>query len=106
MLVADFDWDEANREKSLKHGVTWQEAEECFLNRHFVFESKKEALAERRWLLLGESIGRKKLAVVFTLRADKARVISARPMSRKERRFYEEKKNVSEASSEVQIRKG
>ena len=101
MRIAAFDWDEANREKSLKHGVTWQEAEECFLNRHFVFDSKKGALAERRWLLLGVTLKERRFAVVFTLRGEKARVISARPMGRKERRVYEEKKRISHEASSV-----
>jgi uncharacterized DUF497 family protein len=37
---------------------------------------------------LGKTYGSRLLAVVFTIRASRIRVISARPMSRNERRVY------------------
>jgi uncharacterized DUF497 family protein len=38
----------------------------------------------------GKTAGKRRLAVVFTIRDDKVRIISARDMSAKERRAYEE----------------
>ena len=46
--------------------------------------------SEIRFAALGKTYGSRLLTVVFTLRARKIRVISARPMSRSERKLYEE----------------
>jgi uncharacterized DUF497 family protein len=45
---------------------------------------------EMRYAALGKTYGSRLLAVVFTIRSKRIRVISARPMSRKERKLYEE----------------
>jgi uncharacterized DUF497 family protein len=43
---------------------------------------------EPRYYVLGQSNNKRRLFVSFTVRNDKIRVISARPMSRKERKIY------------------
>ena len=45
---------------------------------------------EERFIILGRSYTRKLLVVVYTERGDNIRMISARPSSRKERKYYEE----------------
>ncbi len=89
-----FDWDEGNIDKNkLKHGVDFRECEEVFFNRPLkIFPDKKHSGNERRLAALGITDLERKLAIVFTLRKNKIRIISARDQSRKERRIYEEKK--------------
>ena len=88
--LAGFDWDGGNAEKIwVRHVVSRNEAEEVFFHRPvFVAEDAKHSTQEHRYLLLGRTNAERRLAVIFTLRGDLVRVISARPMSRKERTHY------------------
>ena len=86
-----FEWDAANSTKSVeKHGVTCEEAEEVFSVRSFVplGEQYQPAPSEPRFGVLGKTRSGKLLFVVFTLRQDRIRIISARLMNEKERDFY------------------
>lgn len=88
-----FDWDKGNIDKNYKkHSVVYQEAEEVFLNKSIIiFSDEKHSSIEERFLLWGETNKERKLAVIFTIRNNKVRIISARDMNNKERRRYEEK---------------
>jgi uncharacterized DUF497 family protein len=88
--VTGFNWDEGNSAKTReRHGVTPAEAEQVFFNRPLVVgEASKQPAQETRQFVLGRTDHGRALAVVFTLRGSLLRVISARPMSRKERRIY------------------
>ena len=90
MRLTGFDWDGGNAEKNrARNGVSRNEAEEVFFNRPvLVAESMKHSTGEPRYLLLGRTKTERRLAVIFTVRGDLVRVISARPMSRKERTRY------------------
>jgi uncharacterized DUF497 family protein len=91
--VEGFEWDDGNTLKSLfKHGVSKREAEEVFLNEPLLLEDEKHSGAERRMHAFGETHLGQLLHVSFTLRGEGSliRVISARPMNRKERRRYAE----------------
>ena len=92
--ASSFEWDLGNIEKNwIKHQVTYQEAEEAFFSRPaLVFEDEGHSESERRLLLWGQTGKGRYLAVVFTYRVEKIRVISARPMNRKERTAYEKTK--------------
>jgi uncharacterized DUF497 family protein len=85
--LVGFGWDRGNAEKSwARHGVSRAEAEEVFFNRPVLrAEAAKHSAHERRYNLLGLSNGGRLLSVIFTVRQNLVRVISARPMSRKER---------------------
>jgi hypothetical protein len=86
-----FEWDEGNRRKNLdRHRVSDQEAEEAFFTQpNFIFEDVGHSASEKRYGLLAETRSKRRLTVIFTLRQGKVRVISARDMSRKERKSYE-----------------
>jgi uncharacterized DUF497 family protein len=88
-----FDWDKGNLEKSRrKHAVSPGECEEVFFNEPvFVFYDEKHSRAEARYYTLGMTDNGRLLFVVFTVRNRLIRVISARPMSKKERKIYHEK---------------
>jgi uncharacterized DUF497 family protein len=86
-----FEWDTANAAKSLqKHGVTCAEAEEVFTERRFIplGEQYQPPSSEPRFGVLGETCEGKLLFLAFTLRNQSIRVISARPMNERERKFY------------------
>lgn len=86
-----FEWDEANIEKNWKkHGVHYKEAEEVFLNKPLkVFKDIKHSTKEQRLTAYGITNSARKLTLVFTIRSQKIRVISAREQNKKERRIYE-----------------
>lgn len=85
-----FDWDAGNAEKIRgRHAVTPTEAEQALLRRPLLLSPDDlHSGAERRFFALGETVAGRRLALVFTLRHGRVRVISARPMSRKERGVY------------------
>ena len=84
-----FEWDAGNKDKNLlKHGVSNEECEEVFFDpgkrmAKDTVHSGKEA----RYILLGGTLKGRSLFVVFTLRRDRIRVISARNLNRKEARL-------------------
>lgn len=91
--IVGFEWDAGNAYKSNeKHDVSQGEAEEMFFNQPLLIAADQEhSVEEVRYLALGVTGAGRLLSVIFTLRkkATLIRVISARPMSRKERAFYE-----------------
>lgn len=92
--VTGFDWDGGNLRKNWeKHGVTSLESEQVFFNEPLIVQDDdKHSQMEPRWYGLGSTDSRRLLLVVFTIRNNRIRVISARDMSRKERKVYEEKR--------------
>jgi uncharacterized DUF497 family protein len=91
----EFDWDKHNIKKNwAKHKVTCSESEEIFLNDPLLIaqvDRSKIIYKEDRYTAHGITNSGRFLLVVFTIRKDKIRIISARDMHRKERRrFYEE----------------
>lgn len=87
-----FEWDKGNKDKSwLKHLVTDHECEEVF------FDSQKRILKdaihsnrESRYILIGQTKKQRVLFIIFTIRKDKIRIISARDLNKKERSLYEQ----------------
>ncbi len=88
-----FAWDSGNSEKSRKkHFVETKEAEEVFYD-EVIFPlgvQTEPAVDEPRFGVLGKTYSGRFLHVVFTIRDGRVRVISARPMHRKERLSYEQ----------------
>lgn len=88
-----FEWDKGNKDKNFKrHKVADQECEEVF------FDPNKKILRdllhsgrEERFILLGKTTMERLLFVVFTMRGDKIRIISARDLNKREKHLYEEK---------------
>lgn len=90
--ISGFEWDENNREKNWeKHGVLSSECEDVFFNLPLVIHSDDaHSQNEPRYYALGQTLTGRPLFVVFTIRGENIRVISARDMSRKERKIYEQ----------------
>ncbi len=87
-----FEWDEGNSDKNWqKHKVSRSECEQVFFNVPcIVADDKKHSDSEKRWFLLGRTDLDRKLFLVFTIRGDLIRIISARSMNKKEKELYEE----------------
>jgi len=94
---AGFQWDRGNSNKNLlKHNVQNWECEQVFFNKPLlVLEDPGHSVVEKRWAGFGMTDSGRLLVVIFTKRGNLLRVISARDMNTKERKFYEEneKKN-------------
>ena len=90
--IEGFDWDQGNIEKNWERPkVSFLECEEVFFNRPLVVvEDTSHSKSEGRYYALGRTNDDRYLFVVFTVRNNKIRVISARDMNRKERRVYRE----------------
>lgn len=86
-----FDWDKNNKDKNwVKHKVDFRECEQVFLNRPFkIFPDRRHSQKELRFLSFGVTNKGRKLTIIFTLRNQKVRIISARNQNRKERGVYE-----------------
>jgi len=90
--ITGFDWDEGNIDKNwAKHGVSPFECEEVFFNEPLVVSpDEAHSLREERFYALGRTNAGRLLFVVFAVRGEHIRVISARDMGRNERRIYNE----------------
>jgi uncharacterized DUF497 family protein len=86
--IEGFQWDEGNASKNwTRHRVSQTEAEQVFLNRPLV-AAPAALVGESRQFAFGRTNAGRLLTVVFTIRGPLLRVISVRPMSRRERRGY------------------
>lgn len=94
--IKEFDWDEGNVDKNeIKHNVKWMESEQVFFNKPLLFiKDTIHSISEERYYAYGKTEGGRLLTIVFTIRDDKIRVISARDMSKKERQSYEKHEKI------------
>ncbi len=95
--VNGFDWNEGNREKCQKHGLSQKEIEYFFQQKKvLVTPDPKHSDDEERYLAIGRSQKQKPMFVVFTLRDVNGEIlirpISARYMHGKEAKRYEEER--------------
>lgn len=88
-----FEWDSGNADKNWeRRGVTQGGSEQIFFNRPvLVAPDLTHSQAEPRYAALGQTSEGRLLTVVFAIRGTLIRLISARDMSRRERRRYEQK---------------
>ncbi len=85
-----FEWDEHNALKNWeKHRVAPRECEEVYFNSPLVVgPDPKHSAGEPRRYCLGSTDAGRMLFLVFTVRGNLIRVISARDMNRKEKEVY------------------
>lgn len=88
--LTGFEWDKWNIDKSYKkHGISPSETEEVFLDENVKIEEDiKHAQQVERYIAIGKTEEDRILFVVFTIRGEKIRVISARLANKKEREVY------------------
>lgn len=87
-----FEWDANKAGVNLaKHAVSFQEASTVFRDSlSLTIPNPAHSQTESRFIILGHSHQGRLLVVVHTERGDNIRIISARPASRRERKYYEE----------------
>lgn len=86
--MAEFVWDEHNRQHVEGHGVDPAEAEDALRDPRVLAVEAYNHNGERRWAALGETENDRLLFVVFTRRRDSIRVITARTPEPGETRRY------------------
>ena len=87
-----FSWDPKKGAANLKkHGVSFEEASTVFRDVLSVTGSDPDrSVAERRFVTFGNSSQNRLLVVAHTEERESIRIISARLVTRQERRIYEE----------------
>ena len=85
-----FEWgDDKARANVRKHGVSLAEAVSCFYDlKQVAFYDPDHSQDEERELLVGLSNKGRLLIVIYTIRADTIRIISARRATRREAKVY------------------
>ncbi len=83
-----FDWDEGNEDHATRHGVEVYEIEEALLDPDGVTGEAYGVGPERREAVIGETYHGRIVFVVYTVRGDRVRPISAREATDKEKRRY------------------
>ncbi len=71
------------------HGIDFTEIEDLFARRHLVLKGPVDQYGERRYTSLGQGTAGRYLLVIYTVpEPGVAKVITARDMMPKERRYY------------------
>lgn len=87
--IEGFEWDKGNSVKN-KHKVEKDECESIFFNLPLIIfnDDEHSIQKEKRYGALGITNEQRKLAIYFTVRNNKIRIISARNQGKKEKEFY------------------
>jgi len=86
----DFEWDAAKATENLrKHGVDFADATGVLFD-ELALTLTDEGATEERFITIGLDTLKRTLVVVYTMRGQTVRLISAREATRRERRAYEE----------------
>jgi uncharacterized protein len=89
----EFEWDDDKADQNLiKHGVQFEEAETVFRDPNLYTEfDTQHSSQEERYVNIGFSNRGRLLLVVHTMRQATIRIITARPCTTKEARFYDQR---------------
>ena len=87
-----FEWDAGNAPKVVaSHQVTPGECEQVFFHEPLIIApDPRHSKVEERWAAWGRTAEGRTLTIIFTLRGDRIRPLSARDMNRRERQRYAE----------------
>ena len=86
----NFQFDPAKAQSNLhKHGISFADAESVFYDPLAIHIEDVSAENEPRWVAIGMGSANRILVVIYTLRNDDIRLISARQASRREVKNYE-----------------
>ena len=91
-MAQQFEWDKLKADANLKkHGVPFDEALTVFADPLArIRDDPDHSIGERREIIVGHSMRCRVLAVGFTERGPKVRIINARRATANERKNYEE----------------
>lgn len=88
----EYEWDRQKAKYNLrKHGVSFEEATTVFSDvLADVYEDPDHSVHEKRFLMTGTSARGRLLNISFADRGPRIRIISARLLTRREKKLYEE----------------
>jgi uncharacterized DUF497 family protein len=88
----DYEWDpEKDRTNQQKHGVSFAEASTVFLDPlAATVEDPRYSVGEYRYLTTGYTLSDRLVTVAHTDRGERIRIITAREVTPRERRQYEQ----------------
>jgi len=85
----EIDYDVSKAKTNLKkHGISFEEAATSLYDPMALCAEDPDAKDEFRWILVGQSNQARLLTVVYTLREERIRLISARKSTRREAKHY------------------
>ncbi len=88
--MIEFQWDNGNIGKNLKHDITDAEAEQVFFDKDKVITLDiKHSKKEQRYIVIGKTKKGRLLYTIFTTRRKYIRIISSRDTNKKEVQYYE-----------------
>ena len=99
LRVRGFDWDDSNRKKCQKHGVSIAEIEALFVNSPRIAPDPKHSAEEDRFIAVGRTSTGRPVFVAFTMRTKNKgrfiRPVSARYMHAEEVGAYEKESSTT-----------
>lgn len=85
----DIEYDPIKSDSNVrKHGVSFDEAATALLDENALVMEDTDSADENRWVLVGFSDDAQLLTVIYTVREDAIRIISARKSTKKEAKYY------------------
>ena len=97
--VSGFDWDDGNRKKCQKHGVSIAEIEVLFVGSPHIAPNPKHSAEEDRFVAIGRTSTGRPVFVAFTMRTKNKgrfiRPVSARYMHAEEIAAYEKESSTT-----------
>jgi len=88
----EFEWDPEKAESNfIKHGIRFMEAASVFIDDQLL-TTLDQSTEEERYIAVGRGYAARVLFVVYTVRGESIRLISARKATAKERGEYEQRK--------------
>jgi len=87
----EFEWDPKKAKSNLKkHGISFDEAASVFDDiLAAVYEDPDHSADEKRFLMIGTSVQNRLLHIAFSDQGRRIRMITARKVTKRERKLYE-----------------
>jgi uncharacterized DUF497 family protein len=87
-----FEWNRSKAKHNLrKHGVSFEEASSVFDDvLANIYEDPDHSFHEKRFIMIGNSVRGRLLFIAFADRDRRIRIISARVLTKREKKLYEE----------------
>jgi hypothetical protein len=83
-----FEWDEGKNDINIsKHGIDFNDITDAFNNSMIIREDSRQDYGEDRFIGIGKIMSFE-IVIVWTIRDEKIRIISARQANIKERKIY------------------
>ena len=90
MKSSEFEWDDEKAERNFKkHGVGFEEGATIFNDPMIAtIDDPDHSENEARFISIGTSVVRRLLTVIHTFRKERIRLISARKVTKNEKKYY------------------